>query len=167
MDMEREKNRLRKLEAGKKGGREWDEGKEEERAERGGRYRRGANGTIGGGYRGDRYPNVHHMDEEVEGDLEHRGDSSGRGRGRGRGEGRGRGDRGRGGGRGRGGSTVAVVSGPTEQKAPDPTLDFPALPTGPKPKTGGIEPRDQVDRSLHSPAINGASWADQVNDKES
>ena len=91
MDKEREKNRLRKL--GAQGGREWDEGKQEEDfVARGPQYRRGANGGISeyggrgrGGFEGPggdgEYDNP--RDHDI---LERRG---GRGRGRGRGKARG------------------------------------------------------------------------------
>ena len=171
MDMEREKNRLRKLEAGARGGREWDEGKEEQRRDSRGGYRRGANGGIGGMHVGDRFgaPSADDGVDEQYAGRGARGGNGGRGQGRGRGRGdrvdRGRGGGGQGSGRGGGGNRV-VESSAIHQKAPDPIIDFPALPSGPKP-SGDSLPADKVGESLKSPLTNGASWADQVNDRES
>ena len=134
MEVEREKNRLRKL--GAQAGREWDEGKEDQSTSlpRGSQYRRGAHGGVlsgGGGLQdgnGDyapRYPRS--QDDLGRTNFVQRG-------GRGRGE-RSRGERGRGrrGGRGRG-SDMRGGSGPqthANQSSP-PNIgvekDFPSLP---------------------------------------
>ena len=160
MNQEREKNRMRKL--GAQGGREWDEGKAEQVPERGGQYRRGANGGIGydpsasrGEYQ-DRKANE--FRERKEGFVPRAG-------------GRGRGDRGRG-GRGRGAYAPNQIA---QQRAPDPVNDFPALPTASKtqappsslPTSEGKEQRDQQQFSGKTyqnvqPAAGGESWADQV-----
>ncbi len=168
MDQEREKNRLRKL--GARGGREWDEGKQEEEynASRGSQYRRGANG--GTAYRGGQEQGRSYG---VDGGFSVRGRGGGRGgyyglpsgtadqkeganppRG---GRGRGRGDRGRGrGGRGRGASAVPAV---------DAEKEFPSLPASSKPP-----PKDDIDDKKAAPikgadimqATEGESWADEV-----
>lgn len=135
MEGEREKNRMRKLSA--RGGREWDEGKEEHDSSspRASHYRRGAHGgvTSGGrnndGYEDDRQGNRDRDREEMG-----RGFNS-RGGGRGRGD-RYRGERGsgRGGYRGRG-SHHADEREPQARSfhhstAPGPNneTEFPALP---------------------------------------
>lgn len=179
MDQEREKNRLRKL--GARGGREWDEGKQEEElsASRGSQYRRGANGVIA--YRGGReqggYDNVD-------------GGSAIRGRGRIRagasnlpvgtpgqrgdgntargGRGGGGGDRGRGrGGRGRGSSDVPAVSSAPTFPAVSTEREFPSLPA-----SSNTQPKADIDNKQKDAPIKGAdivqatkgqSWADEVN----
>lgn len=162
MNMEREKNRLRKL--GAQAGREWDEGKEEaeKREDRGSQYRRGAHGGVaydsgrgggGGGFRGggSGYQNGDYNQDF----REQRGGYRERGRGRGE-----RADRGRGGGRGRGSLiTNNNSTNKTSQVPPDPVADFPALPTTSK----GTQPRQAKppDTPL-SPAAEGGSWADEV-----
>ncbi len=168
MDQEREKNRLRKLRA--RGGREWDEGKQEEdvSASKGSQYRRGAHG--GTAYRSGR---------EQGGSNEVDSGFSVRGRGRGRGgyyerpsgtpdqregsnpprggRGSGRGDRGGRGGRGRGGTAVPAV---------DAEKEFPSLPGSTKPQA-----KDDIDDKKKDEPIKGAdimqatkgeSWADEV-----
>lgn len=95
MEGEREKNRLRKL--GARGGREWDEGKQEEdfSGQRGSNYRRGAHGGVAS----DRGARANGTEDALE---ENQFSSPPRTvfeRARGRGRGRGRGGRG---GRGRG-----------------------------------------------------------------
>lgn len=153
MNMEREKNRLRKL--GAQAGREWDEGKEEvdRREERGSQYRRGAHGGVayegGRGGRGGTFKedgadfrNGDHNQEYQER------------RGGYRGQGRGRGDRGR--GRGRGGFNPNTGA----QKAPpDLVADFPALPATSK---GAHPGKAQPFDTPLSPAAEGSSWADEV-----
>ena len=155
MEGEREKNRLRKL----KGGREWDEGKEEQVAERGGGrgYRRGMHGGVEmkgmQGYEGGR------KEQSEEGYI--RGGRGGydgrRGRGRGRGgRGRGRGETGgRGGHNDRGGGPSAPASFAE--------TDFPALGNASKkeaekPKIVTLETAD----ILKAPAGDKGTWADQV-----
>lgn len=168
MDQEREKNRLRKL--GARGGREWDEGKQEEdySASRGSQYRRGANG--GTAYRGGQEQD---RSNGVDGGFSVRGGGRGRGgyyelpggtsdqkeggnppRG---GRGRGRGDRGSGrGGRGRGAFAAPAV---------DAEKEFPSLPASSKPP-----PKDDIDDKKDAPikgadimqATEGESWADEV-----
>ena len=170
MDMEREKNRLRKLEAGARGGREWDEGKEdraEEREQQG--FRRGMNGGVAprgsrGGRRGGGGGGG--FVDEAQDDFEsRRGGFEGRGRGRGRSE------RGKGGGRGGGrGGSRGAANAPNlmDQQPLDPAVDFPALPTPTKPSTtpstGPIV--DQVGESLKTADARIESWADQVEAKE-
>lgn len=155
MNMEREKNRLRKL--GAQAGREWDEGKEEidKRDERGSQYRRGAHGGVAyegrrggrGGGSGDGRDGYQNGDYD-QGFQERRGGFRGRGRGD-------RGDRGRGRGRGRGGSSP---NGDTQQAPPDPVADFPALPnTSKSPQPSQAKPLE----NLLSPTV-GESWADEV-----
>ena len=162
MDMERERNRLRKLEAGAKGGREWDEGKEDRGAdrERGG-YRRGVNGGLSGGPRGGRAGRGNlYTDGIPEIGEGRRGGYESRGRGRGRGER----------GRGRGGRGGAVQSDAphnmVQQQPPDPTIDFPALPTPSKSRKQSLPP-DRVGESLESVDSKVESWADQVEAKSS
>ena len=161
MYQEREKNRMRKL--GAQGGREWDEGKAEQEPDKGGQYRRGAHGGVTydtnfprGGAQGRNFNDIH---ERREGFVA-------------RGGGRGRGDRGRG-GRGRGGFTP---NSGTQQAAPDPVNDFPALPQTQEPtrelppalppaqKNGQPNqkgPSGKISKNL-KPAAGGESWADQV-----
>ena len=141
MDQEREKNRLRKLAV--KGGREWDEGKEEHdlSKERGGQFRRGAHGGVA--YRGGRGGYRDYGNEEAIA-RDH-----GQNRGRGRGGDRERGGRGRGGrgGKARGGLGKGSNSPPNVQRSED----FPSLPSSQAP----AEP-------LVSPTGEKQSWADQV-----
>lgn len=154
MNMEREKNRLRKL--GAQAGREWDEGKEEidRKEERGSQYRRGAHSGVtyegGRGGRGGRggtftedeadYHNGDHNQEFQERRGGHRG--------------RGRGDRGR--GRGRGGFNP---NNNTQRAPPNFVVDFPALPTTWK----GAQPSKAPPFDTPpSPAAEGSSWADEV-----
>lgn len=151
MNQEREKNRLRKL--GAQAGREWDEGKEEQAAkeDRGSQYRRGAHGGVaydgGRGRGGSNGYQERGFTPEYE---ERRGGYVPRGRGRG--------DRGRG---GRGWGTNALNNG-TPQAAPDPVVDFPALPTAPKSEQKSTsQPAVQTEQPL-SPAAVGGSWADEV-----
>lgn len=154
MNMEREKNRLRKL--GAQAGREWDEGKEE--VERsvvsGSQYRRGAHGGVsydgrrggrGGaiGQGGDGYADGDHNQEPQQRREGYRG--------RGRGD---RGDRGRGRGRERFNASKNAPQG-----APDPVADFPALPT--TSKSSQSDSLQASDTPLE-PAAQGSSWADEV-----
>lgn len=101
MEGEREKNRLRKL--GARGGREWDEGKEEVQEKARG-ARRGVHGGVVGGVSGrarGRASAGGGIDEGGKDEDRSRSAERGSFEGR-RGRGRGRGDRGRGRGRGRG-----------------------------------------------------------------
>lgn len=171
MDLERERNRLRKLEVGRKGGREWDEGKmeevveEEERGGGGRRGFRGVNGGVGvaGRGRGGGGGRQLFMDKEVgEGGEDYYGYDGGRGfEGRGgRGRGRGRGGRG-GGGRGRGGFQPGQRA---EQRVPDPQMDFPALPSATKVNGQRQQalPSDTVKESPLEAKTEQPSWDDQV-----
>ena len=139
MDQEREKNRLRKLAV--KGGREWDEGKEEQdlSKERGSQFRRGAYGGIA--YRGGRGGYRDYGAEEVAtGDY---GPNRGRGRG-------GRIRRARGEGSGRGRTEPAKAENDSQNIVRK--EDFPSLPGAQRP----LEP-------LASPiGEKQESWADQV-----
>ncbi|KAL9128870.1 MAG: hypothetical protein Q9217_002527 [Psora testacea] len=139
MDLERERNRVRKLKGME--GREWDEGKEEQRDERGSQYRRGVNGGVG--YRGRR-ANELGQDGAYNGFSDRqRGGNEPRGRGRG--------------GRGQGGRPGEGV----EKFAPDSQRDFPTLPKATKPKEWQALPPDKVEESLKA-KLGVASWADQV-----
>ena len=174
MDQERERNRLRKLEVGRRGGREWDEGKVveeervgEERGGAGGRGRggfRGVNGGVGGGRRGrggQLFGDVG-VEEGGGGGYGFDGGRGFEGRG-GRGRGRGRGARGGGegrGGRGRGGFQLGQRA---EQRVPDPQVDFPALPS--VSKINGQQqalPPDTVKESVLDAKTEQPSWDDQV-----
>ncbi|KAL8909119.1 MAG: hypothetical protein Q9171_005185 [Xanthocarpia ochracea] len=171
MDQEREKNRLRKL--GAQGGREWDEGKDDQPVDhRRSEYRRGAHGGTssfqGTGGRGA--------------DLHTDGDAYSEGRGYGHRGGRSRGDGNRGRGRGRGGRGRGVNESSiggfeiTKPPALNAETDFPALPqaASPKPNTdssafptkGGQQPREKVPE-FQTPSGGGQSWADEVEGKES
>ena len=166
MDQEREKNRLRKLAV--KGGREWDEGKDEQdtRNERGSQFRRGAYGGVA---------------YQSQGGSEQYGDPTDRGSARGRGRGRGRGERGRGGrgGRGRGGHENGTQQPPAVQREEG----FPTLPaansssqrpssekpSSEKPSSeepSSEKPPDQTSEPLMSPTGEKQSWADQVEKAE-
>lgn len=137
MNMEREKNRVRKL--GAQAGREWDEGKAEENfsQQRGSQFKRGAHGAVGS--RG-RFPRGRYGDGASEQELDEKGGGHPR-------EIRSRGGRGRG-GRGRGGFAPQKN---IEQCVPDPQKDFPALPMTSKPTTSAAMAPDKV-----------GSWADEV-----
>ena len=154
MNAEREKNRLRKL--GQQAGREWDEGKQEQEASQGSQYRRGAHGGVAyDAVRGRGARNGYQ-------DAGHNPGFEGRRGGQGPG-GRGRGDRVRG-GRGRGEANQGVHSRSinTTQKAPDPEVDFPALPTpSKKEQHTPAQPSSKAEQPL-SPTVAGASWADEV-----
>ncbi|KAL6238815.1 hypothetical protein BDW75DRAFT_200355 [Aspergillus navahoensis] len=155
MDNERERNRLRKLEA--LNGREWDADKPEEQfsGRRGrGQYRRGMHGGVSGYTR---------RAEESQGDGEldnnsqphdHAHDYRGRGRG-----GRGRGSRGRGGHRG------DKPDAPSQHEVAPPTPvmnneEFPSLPGGEKKEKESVPASGESLKPL-SP-ISGGTWADQV-----
>lgn len=156
MNMEREKNRLRKL--GAQAGREWDEGKEEveRRDERGSQFRRGANGGVaydrGRGGRGGspREDRADHQNGDPDHEFQERREGY-RGRGRARGD---RGDRGR--GRGRGGFNPKSIA---QKPPPDLVADFPALPATSK---SAHPVKAQAVDMLLSPAAEGTSWADEV-----
>ncbi|KAI4185131.1 MAG: hypothetical protein L6R41_004305 [Letrouitia leprolyta] len=163
MDQEREKNRLRKL--GAQGGREWDEGKEEQPASdpRRSHYQRGAHGGVQNYYNsGDRSTDLRINSNDDFGD---RGYGSRGGRGRG-GRGRGRS------GRGRGGYVNNIET--LQHPVPNPDTDFPALPSAQASKTDNVsktsqsqgEQQPKVDVPSFQPAeSNGQSWADEVNAK--
>ena len=171
MDQERERNRLRKL--GAQGGREWDEGKEDQPVDtRRSEYRRGAHGGTsyyqGSGGRGGNL--------QADGE-DHQGD-----RGYGPRGGRSRGDRSRGRGRGRGGrgqgdyDTSAGGFGSTKPPVPDAETDFPALPPAATPKSttdtshsqAKNEQREKVEvPEFQAPSGGGESWADEVAGKGS
>ncbi|PKX95469.1 uncharacterized protein P174DRAFT_386918 [Aspergillus novofumigatus IBT 16806] len=155
MDSERERNRLRKLEA--LGGREWDATKREEDYNPrggGGQFRRGMHGGVSGYVRRD-FDEAHAEEENLEGRHHH----NQRGRGRG----------GRG-GRGRGASRVAPFDGASDGAAPAASpaapvpnneQEFPALPGGDKPTDKTVSDlADKLESSL-SP-VSGATWAEQV-----
>ena len=165
MDLEREKNRLRKLEAGIKGNREWDEGKEERDEERSRGYRRGVNGGIGGrGGRGGRGGTLFEGYQDQLGERQGGFEFRGRGRGRGeRGGGRGGGRGGR--GRGRGIEFPSKTWNAADQKVPDPKDDFPALPTTKQPAEQTLPP-DKIADSLKTVDGKGESWADHVEPKD-
>ena len=143
MDQEREKNRLRKLAV--KGGREWDEGKEELDTgnERGSQFTRGAYGGVAsqGAYRQN-------------GDMPDSGFARGRGRGRG---GRGRSGRG---GRGRGGYGNSLQEPPAIKQEDD----FPTLPAA-KQLTGNPT-TENPPQPIMSTTGENQSWADQVEKAE-
>lgn len=144
---EREKNRLRKLNA--LGGREWDAEKAEEDAsddkhDGRSRFRRGAHGGVASGRSND--------DVQTEGDtlLEARDGPQGRGRGQGRRGGTARG-RGRGGQQGPQNDRKGETSVPTAD-------EFPALGAVKQSSGGAVD----MLLSSESQARNGQSWADEM-----
>lgn len=159
MDTERERNRLRKLEA--LNGREWDADKPEEQLSSrggGGQFRRGMHGGVSGvsrkGLESSRWAEES-PDDHASQPHGHRG--------------RGRGGRG---GRGRGGRRVSqdrTSETPSQEKAEAPTpvisneAEFPSLPGGEKkePNTTESTPASDKNSKPLSP-ISGATWADQV-----
>ncbi|KAI9046220.1 uncharacterized protein KD926_004058 [Aspergillus affinis] len=166
MDNERERNRLRKLQA--LNGREWDSEKQDEPdSGRGGRGRfRGMHGGVSGYARRDF--------EGAQADEPPHHDNNPNYRGRGRG---GRGGRGRGNGRG------GRANGPVDGSAPEhkPTSsppvinndnDFPALPgsdkkesadvTTPAVATNPAVEAAKIETSISPISATGASWAEQV-----
>ena len=155
MEGEREKNRLRKL----KGGREWDEGKEEQVVERGGGrgFRRGMYGAV-------ERKGVQGSDTGVKEESEEAYSRSGRGGYEGRrGRGRGRGGRGRGRGEsgGRGGHDGRGGGAPAPASFVD--TDFPALGNAgkkeaQKSKIVTLETADII----KAPDGGKGTWADQV-----
>ncbi|KAL4780434.1 hypothetical protein BJX76DRAFT_338064 [Aspergillus varians] len=165
MDTERERNRLRKLQA--LNGREWDADKpEEEVSSRGGRgqFRRGMHGGVSGYTRRgleDGQPGEELPDNSAPQPHGHRG----RGRGA-------RGGRGRGGHRGAQGHTPGEKPSdiPPQAKATSTPVisneaEFPSLPGGEKKevKPNVSVPALDVSSKPLSP-ISGATWADQVED---
>ncbi len=167
MDQEREKNRLQKL--GAQGGREWDEGKEDQpnHDPRRSQYQRGAHGGTSG------YQDLASRDADLQhvenGRFGARGYETRGGRGRG-GRGRGRGGSGRGGFENRA-NDVEIQ----KQRVPDAEKDFPALPPTERSKTdGGSKPTPSqgpqepvvVLPTFEATTIDGRSWADEVNSKE-
>ncbi|KAL8905036.1 MAG: hypothetical protein Q9207_002892, partial [Kuettlingeria erythrocarpa] len=162
MDQEREKNRLRKL--GAQGGREWDEGKEDQPSHdpRQSQYQRGAHGGIPG-YQGfaSRDADLQHVEN---GRFDARGYETRGGRGRG-GRGRGRGGSGRGGFENRA-SDVEIQ----KQPVPNAEQDFPALPSTQRSKTDGGSKPPQSQRqqepvvvlpTFQAATVDGRSWADE------
>lgn len=133
MDGEREKNRLRKL--GARGGREWDEGKQQQEissAARGGsQYRRGVyggttanRGNDDGREQGDSEEGNRHGGHE---DFNGRGYGRRGGGGKGRGGDRTRGERGRGRGRGGGRERGGREGGHGGGESQDHSLSSPAI----------------------------------------
>ncbi|KKK22910.1 hypothetical protein P175DRAFT_0520009 [Aspergillus ochraceoroseus IBT 24754] len=160
MDSERERNRLRKLEA--LNGREWDADKQEDQfSGRGGKqFRRGMHGGVSGYGRRD-------VGESQVG--EEPPPHSPRGRGRG-----GRGGRGRGGQRGprdasssdRPSEAPQISGNKTASSAPgiDNEAEFPSLPGGGKKDKvpdKAVPPLDDLNPKPLSP-VSGATWAEQV-----
>ncbi|KAL5336661.1 hypothetical protein BJX70DRAFT_400448 [Aspergillus crustosus] len=164
MDTERERNRIRKLQA--LNGREWDADKpEQELSARGGRgqYRRGMHGGVSGVTRqglDDSQPGEEALNDDASQPHGHRG---GRGRG-------GRGGRGRGNHRA---SSDRQASDTSAQPAPTLVItneaEFPALP-GEK-KTDVTLSTDKpavlasADKAKALSPVSGATWADQVEDQ--
>ncbi|KAL8701909.1 MAG: hypothetical protein Q9201_004666 [Fulgogasparrea decipioides] len=164
MDQEREKNRLRKL--GAQGGREWDEGKEDQPVDpRRSQFRRGAYGGAKG-YQSsrDRAVDFQNHDNNGYGDRGY-GQRGGRGRG---GRGRGKGGTGRGGSGSRG-NNVEILKPPV----PTAETDFPALPRAKStngPGTTQVDGEQQQQPSVEVPAFQPPtsgeqSWADEVEGK--
>ncbi|KAL8924938.1 MAG: hypothetical protein Q9208_003821 [Pyrenodesmia sp. 3 TL-2023] len=163
MDQEREKNRLRKL--GAQGGREWDEGKEDQPSQdpRRSQYQRGAHGGTSV-YQGFTTREVDSRPDE-NGGFGGRGYETRGGRSRG-GRSRGRGGRGRGGFENRG-SDFEIL----KQPVPNTETDFPALPPTERPKPHGGSKSGQQQPAVEVPTFqsataDGQSWADEVNSKE-
>lgn len=168
MDSERERNRLRKLNA--LNGREWDATKQEEDYNpRGGKgqFRRGMHGGVSGYARRD-FDDAPAGEDSQEGQGRHSGH-----RVRGRGRGSGRGGRARTNSRGpRKDSTVpeGTPEGPAKKEAksvpPAPVgneAEFPALPNSGKETSTEAKPdllNDKLDWA--SSPVEGTSWADQV-----
>jgi hypothetical protein len=180
---ERERNRLRKLEA--QGGREWDLEKEDGFSGTGEERRRGAARGLHGGIAPDRAPK--RADEWGAGESEDPVSQSAQ---RGRGRGRGRGGRGPRGGRGDHNTTSHTdaksqpqhpptasdfpdlpsaqpkslsTSTPTDTEAPK-KLDFPIKGAATSLKTSELEERPTVKKqeSFGLPSPVTGSWADQV-----
>ncbi|KAJ0417826.1 hypothetical protein BJY00DRAFT_195619 [Aspergillus carlsbadensis] len=158
MDTERERNRLRKLEA--LGGREWDADKPEEQfSSRGGRgqFRRGMHGGVSGYTRRgfeDPQTGEDSPDSNAPQPHGHRGRGRGRG-GRGRGNHRGAQDR----------PSEDKPSDTTSQPIPVITneAEFPSLPGGEKKDTtAGESSSASNDKAKPLSPISGATWADQV-----
>lgn len=165
MEGERERNRLRKL--GARGGREWDEGKEENvgvgEAGRGRGARRGVYGGVsvdrGSGTGLGPGPGPATLDSGVDGDAQ-----EGRGRGRGGANRRGRG-RGRG-GRGRGRGDTAFRAGELEKTDKPPAHlreeDFPALSSNRPPAVDGSTAEEPKKTEVKSLAGEKETWAEQM-----
>ena len=166
MDNERERNRLRKLNA--LNGREWDaEKKEEHYNPRGGggrgQFRRGMHGGVSGYTRRDfdSQPGEESLNDDTP--PQHY-----RGRGRG-----GRGGRGRGGHRGPRGETTTFdgasdqpTTGGSKPEAPAPVItneaEFPALPGSEKKGDGKAPLTPDLLKSDPLSPVAGTSWAEQV-----
>ncbi|KAL2870331.1 uncharacterized protein BJX67DRAFT_345244 [Aspergillus lucknowensis] len=158
MDTERERNRLRKLEA--LTGREWDADKPEDQfSSRGGRgqFRRGMHGGVSG-YTRRGFEDSQAREETPDSNAPQPHSSRGRGRG-------GRGGRGRGNHRGSRDQPSDTTSQDKATPAPviNNEVDFPSLPGGDKKDTaaGESNPTPQDDSKPLSP-VSGATWADQV-----
>ncbi|EAW06642.1 uncharacterized protein ACLA_083370 [Aspergillus clavatus NRRL 1] len=163
MDTERERNRLRKLEA--LNGREWDASKrEEDYNPRGGRgqFRRGMHGGVSGHVRRDFEVDTRAEEDSADGRQQY---NSGRGRGRGRG------GRGRGGSRGAragtggfdGTSEKPVSAESSATLVIDNEQDFPALPGNNKKVEKPSEKAPAaLDKLETLSPVTGATWADQV-----
>lgn len=164
MDTERERNRLRKLQA--LNGREWDSEKQEEPGNgRGGRGRfRGMHGGVSGYVRRD-FEGAQTDEQAADNSYSHHNNNY-RGRGRG-----GRGGRGRGGGRG--GRPNASIDGSASEHKPTsspPVInndsDFPALPGSDKkddtPPTNPAVEAAKIETSISPISATGVSWAEQV-----
>ncbi|KAL2811492.1 hypothetical protein BJX63DRAFT_399010 [Aspergillus granulosus] len=157
MDTERERNRLRKLEA--LGGREWDADKPEEQfSSRGGRgqFWRGMHGGVSG------YTRRGFEDSQTGEDSPDSSASQPHGH---RGRGRGRGGRGRGNHRGPQDRQSGDKPSDTAQAAPviSNEAEFPSLPGGGKKEmTAGDTTSASDDKSKPLSPISGATWADQV-----
>lgn len=154
MEGEREKNRLRKL--GAQAGREWDEGKEDQRVDsrEESQYRRGAHGGVAysGGRQQDEHSEYATKDQNYTGreNFGQRGDRGRRDRGRGE-RGRGRDDRGRGGG-GYKDRRASQDDHSSIWKTTTPNMgaetDFPSLPTtAAKPRN----PKSEASKELRPP----------------
>ena len=154
MISEREKNRLRKMNA--MGGREWDASKDEDAdasgssSVRGSQFRRGAHGGVAG---------ARPTPEEEFRPSDYLFNENGSFRGRGRGGGRGR-------GRGRGGAEAEIGAGSARQQSVPTTTDFPSLPTTIKEGTGSTAAGGTSTPSKPSAGGGSAaqkkSWAEEM-----
>ncbi|KAL3465938.1 hypothetical protein BJX64DRAFT_251306 [Aspergillus heterothallicus] len=158
MDTERERNRLRKLEA--LGGREWDADKPEEQfSSRGGRgqFRRGMHGGVSGYTKRGGFEDSQTGEESPDSNASQPHGHRGRGRGRG---GRGRGNH-------RGSQDHPPRDKPSEKIQATPVItneaEFPSLPGGEKKEKTEVDTIPPLDdKSNPLSPISGATWADQV-----
>ena len=164
---ERERNRLRKLEA--QGGREWDVEKEDGFSGTGDERRRGAARGAHGGVAPDRAPK--RTDEWGAGESEEAVSQSAQ---RERGRGRGRGGRGARGGRGDRGdrgdhantNTNHTPNAKSQPQHPPSASDFPDLPAPTaQPKSASSKPADDAPKKLDFP-IKGAATSLKTADLE-